>query len=367
MKIFEISPKMRCFGGKRWEKLWIRWNWPFWVNLSLILGEKIEKYAKMAILTQSKTLYWPNLAIVGHFQATLVWNDLEKLENSKKFARCTPLPEMKIFEISPKMRCFGGKRWEKLWIRWNWPLLSNLSLILGEKIEKYAKMAILTQSKPLYWPNLPLWVISSRIGVKQFEKSWKSQKICRCTPLPEMKIFEISPKMRCFGGKRWEKLWIRWNWPFWVNLSLILGEKIEKYAKMAILTQSKTLYWPNLPLWVISSHFGVKWFGKVGKLQKICRCTPSLEMKIFEISPKMRCFGGKRWEKLWIRWNWPLLSNLSLILGEKIEKYAKMAILAQSKPLFWPNVPLWVISRRIGVKQFEKVGKLQKIARYTPS
>ena len=23
---------------------------------------------------------------------------------------------------------------------------------------------------------------------------------------PEMKIFEISPKMICFGGKRWEKL-----------------------------------------------------------------------------------------------------------------------------------------------------------------
>ena len=27
---------------------------------------------------------------------------------------------------------------------------SNLSLILGEKIEKYAKMAILTQTKPLF-------------------------------------------------------------------------------------------------------------------------------------------------------------------------------------------------------------------------
>ena len=55
-------------------------------------------------------------------------------------------------------------------------------------------------------------------------------------PPPETKIFDISPKMICFGGKRWEKLWIRWNWQFPVNLSLILGEKIEKYAKMAILT-----------------------------------------------------------------------------------------------------------------------------------
>ena len=90
-----------------------------------------------------------------------------------------------------------------------------------------------------------------------------------------MKIFEISPKMICFGGKRWEKLWIRWNWPFWVNLSLILGEKIEKYAKMAILTQSKPLFWPNLQLWVIFSRIGVKWFEKVGKLKKFADVPPS--------------------------------------------------------------------------------------------
>ena len=192
-------------------------------------------------------------------------------------------PEMKIFEISPKMRRFGGKRWEKLWIRWNWPFRVNLSLILGEKIEKYAKMAILTQSNPFFWPNLPLWVIFSRIGVKQFEKVEKLKKFADVPP-PEMKIFEISPKMRCFGGKRWEKLWIRWNWPFRVNLNLILGEKIEKYAKMAILTQSKPLFWPNLPLWVIFSCIGVKQFEKVEKLKKIADVPPR-ETKIF-FTPK---------------------------------------------------------------------------------
>ena len=61
-----------------------------------------------------------------------------------------------------------------------------------------------------------------------------------------------------------------------------------------------------------------------------------------------------------------ILSNLSLILGEKIEKYAKMAILTQSKPLFWPNLPLWIISSCIGVKRFEKVGKLKKFADVPP-
>ena len=61
-----------------------------------------------------------------------------------------------------------------------------------------------------------------------------------------------------------------------------------------------------------------------------------------------------------------ILSNLSLILGENIEKYAKVAVLTQSKPCFWPNLPLWVISSLIGVKRFEKVGKLKKIANVPP-
>ena len=165
-------------------------KWPFWLNLSHFFGQ---------------------ICNCGSFSVTLVWNDLKKLENSKNLLMYPPpQPEMETFEISPKMRCFGGKRWEKLWIRWNWQFPVNLSLILGEKIEKYAKMAILTQSKPLFWPNLQLWVIFSRIGVKRFEKVGKKLKKFADVPPPEMKIFEISPKMICFGGKRWEKLWIGW-------------------------------------------------------------------------------------------------------------------------------------------------------------
>ena len=53
---------------------------------------------------------------------------------------------------------------------------------------------------------MPMWVISSRIAVKQFEKVGKLKKIADVPPPPEMKIFEISPKMRCFGAKRWEEL-----------------------------------------------------------------------------------------------------------------------------------------------------------------
>ena len=31
----------------------------------------------------------------------------------------------------------------------------------GGKHRKICKNAVLTQSKPLFWPNLPLWVISA--------------------------------------------------------------------------------------------------------------------------------------------------------------------------------------------------------------
>ena len=93
IKIFEISPKMRRFGGKRWEKLWIGWNWQFWVNPSLIFGGKDTK------IIQNNQIwpFWINqshvfakFAIVGDFWATLVWNDLKKLENSKKLPMYTP-------------------------------------------------------------------------------------------------------------------------------------------------------------------------------------------------------------------------------------------------------------------------------------
>ena len=97
----------------------------------------------------------------------------------------------------------------------------------------------------------------------------------------EIKIFGISPEMRRFGGKWWEKLWIGWNWPFQVNLSLILGEKMRqkienpvKWPNLAIMTQSKQLFRPNLQLWVILSHIGVKQFEKVGKLKKDANVPP---------------------------------------------------------------------------------------------
>ena len=57
-------------------------------HLSIILGEKIEKYAKMAVLTQSKS-FFGQIAIVGHFQPH--WCEtIEKVGKLQKIADVPP-------------------------------------------------------------------------------------------------------------------------------------------------------------------------------------------------------------------------------------------------------------------------------------
>ena len=82
VKLTIPSQSQPHFGGKHRKYA----KWPFWPNLSHFFGQ---------------------ICHCGSFSATLVWNNLKKLETSKN-ADYHP-PEMKIFEISPKMRCFGGK------------------------------------------------------------------------------------------------------------------------------------------------------------------------------------------------------------------------------------------------------------------
>ena len=164
-----------------------------------------------------------------------------------------------------------------------------------------------------FWPNLSHFfvqichcgVIFSRIGVKWFEKVGKLKKFADVTPHPRNENFWNFSKNEMLWWQKMGKVVNQVQLTIPSQSQPHLGEKLEKYAKMAIWTQSKPLFWPNLPLWVISSHIGFKWFEKVGKLKNFADVTPHQEMKIFEISPKLRCFGGKRWEKLWIRWNWP--------------------------------------------------------------
>ena len=108
------------------------------------------------------------------------------------------------------------------------------------------------------------------------------------------------------------------------------GEKPAKWPKLAILSQSNQLFQQNLPLWVIFSQFGVKGIQKVEKLKKIADVPSPQEMQIFEISDEMRCFGGKRQEKLWIAWKWPFRMNLSLIMGKNLQN-------DQNWP-FWANL-----------------------------
>ena len=78
-----------------------------------------------------------------------------------------------------------------------------------------------------------------------------------------------------------------------------MGNYGEKPTKLVILSQSNRLFWQNSPLWVIFSQFGVKGIQKDEKLKKFADVpSPPQEMQIFEISDEMRCFGGKRREKL---------------------------------------------------------------------
>ena len=152
----------------------------------------------------------------------------------------------------------------------------NLSLILGKKMEKPAKwpkLAILSQSKPLFWQNLPLSVILSLFAEKQFEKVEKLKNLLMYPP--RTKTFEISQKWDALvakdgescesgeighsksiwassWGKRWKNLQNAQNWPFWANLS--------------------HFDWQKLPLWVILSHFHWEMIWKSWKTQKNCQC-----------------------------------------------------------------------------------------------
>ena len=151
--------------------------------------------------------------------------------------------------------------------------------------------------------------------------------------------------MRHCGGKRWEKLWIRWltiprsiwawfwgkrwknlqndqNWLFWANLS--------------------HLFWQNSPLWVILSYFSVKWFKKVEELQIIWQCipTPLQKQKFLRFLQKWEtlvvkdgksCESGeighsksiwasfwqKRWKNLQNDQNWPFWSESKPLMVAK--------------------------------------------------
>ena len=81
------------------------------------------------------------------------------------------------------------------------------------------------------------------------------------------------------------------------------------------MNQSKPLFWPNLQLWVILSHIGVKLFEKVGKLKKIANVHPlPMRNEIFWDFPKN--------EMLW----WKKMG--------KVVNWVKLTILSQSQPHF---------------------------------
>ena len=134
------------------------------------------------------------------------------------------------------------------------------------------KLAILSQSKPLFWQNLPLWIILSLSGVKQFEKVEKLKKFA-----------DVPQRTKTFEILKNEMLWWQKTGKVVNQVKLAIPsqsepdfrqkmEKPAKWPKLAIWSQSKPLFWQNLPLWVTFTHFSVKCFEEVEKLKKNCQC-----------------------------------------------------------------------------------------------
>ena len=294
-KIFEISPKMRHFGGKKMGKVVNEVKLAIPSQSEPDFGGKDGKTCKMTKIGYFEPIqatFLTKFAIVGHLSHFSVkwfgksWklkklpvhinrDSAEIFKFSISFDHSTALLGLILTSLEKwtlfwrfgadrswfcwDIRVFisfdhsiallgliltGSEKWALFWrsvkillrylsFCWNLTKIAHFELIQATLV---AKLAIMGHFEPL-WCEM-IW------------KSWKTENICWCTPPHGMKIFEISPKMRCFGGKRWEKLWIVWNWSFWVNLNLILGEKMEKPAKwpkLAIWSQSKPLFWQNLP------------------------------------------------------------------------------------------------------------------------
>ena len=258
-----------------------------------------------------------------------MWNDSQKLKNSKN-CWCTP-PQDEILRFL-KMRCFVAKDGKSCELA----IPSQSESHWGEKMEKDAKWPnwAFWANQSHFLANLPLCVILSCFSVKWFKKLKKYANVppphCR-----NKKFWDFS-KMRHFGGIRWEKLWIRWNWPFQVNLSLILGERWKnlQMTKIGHLNQSKPLILAKSPLWVTLSHFGVKWLKKL-KNSNICWCsTLPQEWNFLRFLQKWdtlvvkdgkscesgeighsksiwASFWGKRGKNLQNDQNWPFGANLS--------------------------------------------------------
>ena len=200
------------------------WNWPFQVNLSLIMEKSLQNHQN-----------WPFWANLSHF--------FSKIHHSGSFLA--------------------------LWCERNQKSWKSQSILgnYGKKPAKWPKLAVLSHSNTLFWENLPLWLIFSHFGVKGIKKVEKLKNVPDVHPTPRNGNFWD------FGSNEmlwWQKMGKVVNY---VKLAILsesephYGEKSAKWPKLAILSQYNTLFWENLPLWVIFSHFGVKGIKKVEKLK----------------------------------------------------------------------------------------------------
>ena len=122
---------------------------------------------------------------------------------------------------------------------------------------KYLWTTILSQSNPLFWQNLALWVIFSQFGVKGIEKVEKLKE-----------LWEVMLK----------NLENDQNWPFWANLTDFFGKihHCGSFLASLVWKESKKLKnSKNLPMYLPPQkckflRFWMKWDALVAKDGKSC-------------------------------------------------------------------------------------------------
>ena len=164
-------------------------------------------------------------------------------------------------------------------------------------------------------PVLKIRWRSVKILLRYLSFCWNLTKIAHFEPIQATLVAKLA--IMC----HFEPLWCEM---IWKKL-----KKLKTFADVPLPMEWKFL------------RFLQKWDAVVAKDGKSCE---SGEMVIQESI--WASFWGKRWKNLQNDQNWPILS--------------------QFKPLFWQNLPLWIILSLSGVKQFEKVEKLKKFADVPP-
>ena len=144
-KFLRFLQKWDTLVVKRWEKLWMRWNWPFQVNLSLILRKRWKNLQNDQNwpFGANPSHFFDKICHCGSFWATSVWNDLKKLKNSKKLPVHINRDSAEIFKF-PSVLIIAQHSLDSFWPVWkNEPCSEGLVQIGHDSAEILGYLSVL--------------------------------------------------------------------------------------------------------------------------------------------------------------------------------------------------------------------------------